>query len=189
MTNESKDYDVNKAAVKLIHADGFFPKGEAEAAWAVVHNLPFAERDYGGEIENFNLVLPGIDGVFSQMLGEEIEVDRPRSGIFRRPINCIVHFESFDSLNEWCFVVALERTTFNIYHHVKDIRHNDYGQVDAKTALDGYEFNYRNFFEWDVVTNVILEANQGVFFRPWCFHSFEDGVVQYYRLLSKGVKK
>jgi len=39
--------------------------------------------------------------------------------------------------------------------------------------------------EWDVCVNIRLEANQGVIFRPWLFHSIEDGLVQYYRLLGK----
>lgn len=180
MTN--KDIGVNKAAIKLIHADGFFPPGEAEACCSVVSTLQFTEKDYGGEIENFSIVLPGIDPIFSKMLGEEVIVDRTCSGIFRKPIRTI-HFESFDTLDEWCFVIALERTTFNIYNHVKDIRYNEVANVDARSALDGWKFNYQNLFEWDVTTNVLLEPNQGVFFRPWMFHSLENGVIQYYRLL------
>lgn len=179
-----KEIDVNKTAIKIIHADGFFPPGEAEACCAVVDGLQYVEKPYGQEIEKFSIVLPGIEPIFSKMLGEEVIVDKQISGVFRKPIR-FIHFEHFDTLKEWCFIVALQKTTFNIYHHVKDIRYNDYGQVDAKTALDGWQFNYGNFFEWDVVTNIILEANQGVFFRPWCFHSLEDGVIQYYRLLPK----
>lgn len=187
MSEEKKKYEgpVNKAAIKLIHADGFYPKGEAEAAWGVVHNLRFQPKNYGDEIENFSLVLPGIDEIFSKMIGEELEVDRSVSGVFRRPYNGLIHFEHFDQPNEWCFVIALEKTTLNIYNHVKDIRKNPKIDVDAETALDGYQFNYRNMFEWDVQTNIVLKPNQGVFFRPWCFHSFEDGVINYYRLLPK----
>lgn len=180
MTNNTAP--VKKAAIKLIHADGFFPPGEAEACCDVVSTLQYVEKDYGGEIENFSIILPGIDPIFSQMLGEQVVVDRKTSGVFRRPIR-IVHFESFDSLDEWCFIVALERTTFNIYNHVKDIRYNPVAEVDARTALDGWQFNYRNLFEWDVTTNILLEPNQGIFFRPWIFHSLENGVIQYYRLL------
>jgi len=43
----------------------------------------------------------------------------------------------------------------------------------------------RNLFEWDVCVNIRLEQNQGVIFRPWLFHSVEDGIVQYYRLIGK----
>ena len=90
-------------------------------------------------------------------------------------MNCIIHFEAFDSLNEWCFVVALERTTFNLYHHVSG----------AKSALDGYKFNYRNLFEWDYDVNILLQPNQGIFFRPWLFHSLENGIIQYYKILTE----
>lgn len=182
---EKKDIPVNRAAIKLIHADGFFKSGEAEQCWAVVDNLQYVEKEYGLEIPNFNLVFNGMEPIFSKMLGEPVNIDHKNSGIFRKPQNHLIHFESFDDVNEWRFVIALEKTTFNIYHHVKDIRYHDIGEVDAKTALDEWKFNYRNLFEWDVVTNVILEANQGVFFRPWCFHSFEKGVIQVYRLLPK----
>jgi len=40
-------------------------------------------------------------------------------------------------------------------------------------------------FEWDIYTNILLEPNQGVIFRPWLFHSIENGLVQYYRLVNK----
>jgi hypothetical protein len=183
--NKKDDVQVNKAAIKLIHADGFFPKKEAEDLCSVVDGLQYVERPYGLEVPDFNLVFPGMDGVFSKMLGEDVVVDHRRSGIIRKPFNNFIHFEHFDNLNEWCFVIALQDTTFNTYHHVKDVRFNDYNQVDAKTVLDGYQFNYRNLFEWDVTTNVRMEANQGVFFRPWVFHSFEHGVVQYYRLIPR----
>lgn len=184
MSTKSNDLAVNKAAINLIHADGFFKPGEAEACWAVVATLPFVQKDYGLEIENFTLVLPGIDPIFSKMLGEEVVVDRKSSGVFRKPMN-IVHFESFESPNEWCFLIALEKTTFNIYHHISNPGFGDAGTVDARHALEGWKFNYRNIFEWKIVTNIVLEPNQGIFFRPWCFHSCEDGVVQYYRLLPK----
>jgi hypothetical protein len=39
-------------------------------------------------------------------------------------------------------------------------------------------------FEWELHTNVLLEANQGVFIRPWVFHSLDSNLVQYYRLFT-----
>lgn len=180
---ENKDIPVNKAAIKMIHADGFFKPGECEAMAATVRGLRFVEKSYGKEIENFSIVLPGIDPIFSKMLGEEVEVDRTSSGVFRMPIDNVIHFEHFDSLDEWCFVVALERNTLNLFHHLK--KDGEYGEIDAKTVLDGHEFNYRNMFEWHMHSNILLEPNQGVFFRPWLFHSLQDGIVQYYRLIKK----
>jgi hypothetical protein len=168
--------------VKLIHADNFFPGDDANRLLMISRNLNFVEKQYGLEIDNFNLVFPGLDPVFSKVVGEEITVDEPRSGIFRRPMNCIIHFEEFDSLDEWCFIIALEPTTFNLYNHLED---GPMSKVNARSALDGYKFNYRNLFEWDVCVNIRLEQNQGVIFRPWLFHSIEDGIVQYYRLIGK----
>lgn len=179
----SEDIQVNKAAVSLIRADGFFKPGESEAMASVVRGLNWTEKIYGQEIENFSIILPNIAPVFSKMLGEEVEVDEKHSGVFRKPMDNIVHFEHFDSLNEWCFVVALEKNTLNFFHHLK--KDGAFGETDAKTVLDGYQFNYRNLFEWDLHTNILLEPNQGVFFRPWLFHSLQDGIVQYYRLIGK----
>jgi hypothetical protein len=183
MSEEKKDFDINRTAIKVIHADGFFPKGEAEGLWSVVQGVQYVEREYGLEIPNFNLILPDIHLVFSKILGEEVAIDRERSGLVRKPYNGMIHFESFDSPNEWCFILALERTVVNIYKHVADIRYNDYDKVDSRNVLEGYEFNYKNLFEWDVTHNMILECNQGIFIRPWVFHSLQDGTVQYYRIL------
>jgi hypothetical protein len=183
--NDHTGKPVNKGAFKLIHADGFFPPQDVKDMVPWVLGLKYEPMFYGEQIKEFNVIFPGIEDVFSRMLGEKITLDKKRSGIFRKPIR-LIHFEDFESLNEWCFVIALQKTTFNIYHHVKDIRHHGYGEVDSRNALEGYEHNYKNLFEWDVVTNVILEPNQGVFFRPWCFHSLENGLIQYYRLLSEG---
>lgn len=185
MTNKKESFKINRTPIKLIHADGFFPKGEAESLHAVVRDLQYVNGEYGLEISNFNLILPDIHLVFSKILGEDVILDRSRSGIVRKPYNNMIHFESFESTDEWCFILALEKTTLNIYKHVKDIRCNDYDDVDSRNALDGFQFDYTNFFEWDITSNIILECNQGVFIRPWVFHSLQDGIVQYYRIMPK----
>jgi len=178
----SENPQVNRAAIKLIHADGFYKEQEATSCFHVVRNLQYVEREYGLEIPDFQLIFPNLEPVFSRMLGEEVQIDQEKSGVFRKPIRCI-HFESFENLNEWCFVIALQPTTFNIYYHLKP--GGGYREFDAKTALDGHRFNYLNYFEWDYVTNILLESNQGIFFRPWIFHSMEDGIIQYFKLLPK----
>jgi hypothetical protein len=149
--------------VKLIHADGFFAPGDAERYVDIVSGLNFVEKQYGYEIENFNMIFSGLEPIFSKVLGERIVIDNKRSGIFRKPINNIIHFEEFDSLNEWCFVVALQKTTLNLFYHLK--KDGAYREFDAKSALDDWRFNYRNMFEWDYHTNILLEPNQGIFFR------------------------
>lgn len=172
-----------RAMVKLIHADGFYNDEEVSKFKHILGNLNYTEKDFGYEIENFNMIQKGLEPVFSKVLGEKVVIDQNRSGLFRRPKQ-FVHFEDFETLDEWCFVVALEKTTFNMFHHLKGgIGEN--GEVDAKSALEGWEFNYRNLMEWNIETNVVLEENQGVFFRPWMFHAFNEGqLVQYYRLLA-----
>jgi acylphosphatase len=172
-----------RAMVKLIHADGFFGGDDANRYPAIVGNLNFVEKEYGHELEHFNMILKGIEPVFSKVLGEKIQLDHKRSGIFRRPSQ-FIHFEGYESLDEWCFVVALEKTSFNLWHHLGSGL-GESGKADAKSALDGWEYNYRNLLEWNIDTNIVLEANQGVFFRPWMFHSLDEGkLVQYYRLLA-----
>lgn len=189
MTSEANsDFQINRAAIKLIHADGFFPKGEAEALAAVVQGVSYVEREYGFEIPDFNLILPGAAAVFSKMLGEEVDIDKKRAGIIRRPHNNMIHFESFEDPNEWCFILALTRTTLNLYKHVADIRYNELNKTNSVNVFQGFEYNYKNMFEWDIHTNIILECNQGVFIRPWVFHSLDDGLVQYYRIVPKGLK-
>jgi hypothetical protein len=168
------------SVAKLIHADNFFIPEEAERLSIIGKNLNYVEKEYGLEIDNFNLTFPGLDDTFSKLVNEEVMVDEKRSGIFRKPLNCQIHFESFDTLNEWCFIIALERTTFNLYNHLES-----YDVINARSALDGYKWNYKNMFEWDYYANILLERNQGVIFRPWLFHSLEDGLVQYYRLVKK----
>jgi hypothetical protein len=168
-----------RGMVKLIHADNFLNPQDAQRAAAVVLGLNFTPKSYGLELENFNMVLDRLEPVMSRVLGERVVIDHKRSGVFRRPLNNVIHFEEFDSPNEWAFVCALERTTLNLYHHI-----NSSGEVDAETALQGYSFNYMNLFEWNLHTNIMLEPSQGVFFRPWVFHSLDQGMIQYYRLCT-----
>lgn len=190
MTSERKDdFQINKAAIKMIHADGFFPPDEAKGLASVVRDVNYVEREYGMEIPHFNLILPGAAEVFSKMLGEDVDIDKERAGIIRRPFNNMIHFESFEDPNEWCFILALETTTLNLYKHVADIRHNKLNDVDSVNVFQGYQYNYRNLFEWDIHTNIILECNQGVFIRPWVFHSLSESLVQYYRIIPKYMKE
>jgi hypothetical protein len=159
------------AFIKTMTIDGFYTKQEAINLSLVVKNLQYTKTDFGYEIEQFNAVSPDSDELFSSVLGKTVTVDLDRSGVFREP-ELFIHFEDFNDLNEWLFVVALERSTCNIFEH----------QSGAKTALDQYKFGYRNLFEWDLTVNYLLEPGQGIFFRPWLFHSFDQGLIQMFRL-------
>ena len=171
--------------VKLIHADGFFPGNEATSLRNMVENLQFVETPHGLEVQHFNLIFPDSEQIFHKVLGERVSVDTKRSGVVRKPNHNLIHFEEFETTEEWCFMVALEPTTVNFFYHIdgKD-KPGEFGEVNAKTALDGFEFNYRNLFEWKIHTNILLETNQCLFYRPWVFHSLEEGMIQHYRLLA-----
>lgn len=173
-----------RSMIKLIHADGFFSEQGAIEYCNVANSLPFTKKHYGYEIENFNMILSGLEPVFSKVLGERVVIDPNRSGVFRRPIRNTIHFEDFRTLNEWCFIVALEKTTLNLWHHIKDHGDGELSPIDAETALDGIDFNYYNLFEWTIHTNIVLKPGQGAFIRPWVFRSLDDGMIQYYRLKS-----
>lgn len=175
----------SRSMVKLIHADDFYPEQDIKNLRNVVVDMPFEQRSYGYELPHFNLVFPDIEIILYKVLGERVTVDVNRSGVIRKPYNNAIHFEEFDTSEEWCFFVALEPTSINLWHHIKDSSKGDISEVDSTSVFDAskaYDFN--NFFEWKIHTNILLEPNQGLFIRPWTFHSLESGLVQYHRLIA-----
>lgn len=157
--------------VKIITVDGFFSNEEAIHLANITRNLQFVPNDFGEQIPEFNMVSEETEQMFSSIIDTSLEIDQENSGIFRRP-EFFIHFESFENTNEWIFAVALEHSTFNVYEH----------QSGAITALNGYQFNYRNLFEWDCQINYLLKPGQGILFRPWLFHSFDKGLIQMFKL-------
>lgn len=157
--------------VKIITVDGYFSQEEALRLTEMTENLNYEETEFGMEISNFNMISWNSDNIFSTVLGKKLEILEEQSGIFRKP-ECFIHFEGFDELNEWIFAVSLRPSTFNVFEH----------KSGCETALDGYQHNYRNLFEWDLTINYLLKPGQGVFFRPWLFHSFDNGLIQIFRL-------
>ena len=162
--------------IKILCADAFFTEGVVDKLVNIAYVLPFEDNEYGQEIMNFNMVPPDLDPIFSKMVGEPVSVIDSLSGVFRKPIHGI-HFESFESAEDWIFYIALEPTTFNLYNHIEDVN-----KVNSRNALEGYRWNYQNMMEWDCYCNILLEPNQGVIFKPWLFHSLAGGLVQVYRL-------
>jgi len=156
--------------IKMITVDGFYSRDEALRLANAVWDLSFVESELGKQIENFNLTPGEPDALFSKVLRFPVTLDE-RSGVFRFP-KLFIHFEGFDNSQEWCFVVALQASTFNVFQH----------KSGAKSALDGHQFSYRNLLEWDLTVNYLLEPGQGIFFRPWLFHAFDSGLVQIFRL-------
>ena len=157
--------------IRTITVDDFFTKETAEQITAVTYDLPKIPCDYGQEIPNFNMVDPDSDEIFSKVLKIPVKIIKEKSGVFRIP-ELGIHFESFKSIKDWVFVVALQESTFNLFQH----------KTGASSALEGYKFNYRNLFEWDITVNYTLKPGQGIFFRPWLFHSFDQGLIQVFNL-------
>lgn len=162
------NFQVNKSVLNFIHARNYFQPGEAEkykcATKNIIHYQPMA---YGREVVNFNMISPDDDMVFGALLGDFVRLDEEKSGTFRKPWHNLIHFEDFQSLSEWRLAVALEDNTFTTYSHISG----------AKTALDGYEFDYHNLDNWIIETMITLRQNDAVFYRPWVFHSFEENLL------------
>jgi len=176
---------MSRSMIKLIHADGFFPNNDAENLKNLAKNMNFIDTKNGKEVPNFNLIFPDSEIIFNKVLGERVMVDISQSGILRKPNNNLICFQDFESTEEWCFMVALEPTTVNFWYHTDNTNSlGDLAPVNARNALTNNEFNFRNLFEWKIHTNILLEQNQCLFYRPWTFHSLEDGLIQHYRLTS-----
>ena len=158
--------------IKLITVDGFFDAQQATNLGTIAKSLQYQEHEFGYQVDNFNMVPENADELFSNMFNSRFIVDENKSGIFRIP-KLFVHFESFDSINEWIFVCALEKSFLTIYEHIES---------GAKSALDTHQLNYRNMLEWDYQAQHQLSPGQGVLFRPWLFHSLDCGLVQIFRL-------
>ena len=61
--------------IKLLQADNFFHTDDVIKLFNVVNSVSFQEAEYGKEIPNFNFVIPGLNPIFSRLLGEDVEVD------------------------------------------------------------------------------------------------------------------
>lgn len=157
--------------VKIIVVNDFFTSKDASQIVDSTYHLQYQPTQFGEEIPNFNMVSDDIDSLFNKILNTNVEVNKEQSGIFRKPSN-LIHFESFRESTEWIFMVALQPSTLNIFEHKSGAEH----------ALEGYKFNYRNLFEWDLQINHLLKPGQGVLFRPWLFHSFDTGLIQIFKL-------
>ena len=178
---------MSRSMVSLIHADQFFPGNDATNLRLATESLNFVETPYGLEVPNFNLIFPDSEIIFNRVLGERVTVDPIRSGVIRKPSLHAIHYEQYDSPEEWCFFVALEPTVVNLWHHIDPNEGlGDFSKANGKDAIsvDHSKYNFKNIFEWKIHTNIHLETNQCLFIRPWIFHSLEDGMVQYYRLIA-----
>lgn len=170
--NNGKNFKINKTVMNFLHAKDFYKPGDAEDYRTAASSAKFEAARYGFEIPNFNMVDPELDMVFSEILGEHIEMDNKHSGIFRYPYRGI-HFDDFNSLFEWRFFVALEDNQFTTYSH----------KSGAKDARDGINFDYKNSIDWNIESVINIKQNDCLFYRPWVFHSYEPKMISFYKLL------
>jgi hypothetical protein len=160
--------------IKIISVDDFIVREDAERLGHTISFLNFQEFEFGKQVPDFKMVPEDIEERFKIVLDTDFTIDRENSGSFIHPYS-FIHFESFANINQWVFIVALERTLFNIYENVKGY----------KTALEEHKLNYRNFHEWDLIVSYDFKPGQGVLFRPWLFHSFSGGLIQKFILEEK----
>ena len=170
---KNNNFKVNKSVLNYIHAKDFWQPGDAEKYKQAVKHLQFVPKQYGYEIQDFNMVDPELDMVFSSMLGEWVEVREKYSGVFRIP-SPGVHFEDFDSLNEWSFAIAVEDNQFITYSH----------KSGAKSALDNHRLDYTKSIDWNIESIINIKQNDCIFYRPWVFHSFEPRLIQYFKIMG-----
>lgn len=160
--------------VKTIIVDGYYSEQQASQLANTVQDLQFTANEFGEEIKNFNLLDPNFNATASEVFNTKLEAIEDISGVFRKP-ELFIHFEGFDSTNEWVFAVALRPAQFNTYKH----------ESGAENALQEYRLNYRDMMQWELSSGVFLQPGQGVLFRPWLFHSFDLGLIQIFRLVEK----
>lgn len=169
------NYPVNKSVLNVIHARDFFTANDAASFAAVGTGLleKYKPMEYGYQLPNFNMTHPEMDLILGAMLGDMVRIIDKESGTFRVPYNDLVHFEYFDSLDEWRLAVALEDNIFQTYRHISGV----------KDARYGYQFDYQNRKEWIAESYINLPAGDAVIYRPWVFHSFEGKHIHCYKVL------
>jgi hypothetical protein len=138
------------------------------------------DTKFGKEIENINLIFENIDIILGKMSGDLLEVDRKNSGTLRKTLHEVIHFEDFEDTNDWRFVVAVDENEFKTYIHKDSFKSVlDYikDESEEKPLLD-----YLNIEDWETETVIKMKPNDVLFYRPWIFHSFQDGILHYYKL-------
>lgn len=172
----SDNFPVNKSVMNYIHTRDFFPKGDAENYKLAVQDLQFVPKKYGTEIHDFHMIFPEIDVLWGKMLGDFLDIVEDESGVFRKPYPDVIHFEDYESLNEWCFAVALDDIEFKTYRHISGIKNT----LEIEGSID--DINFFNPEEWERETSILMKPNDALFYRPWIFHSFGEGIIHYYKI-------
>ncbi len=176
----SNNFQVDRSVINYIHARDYFPKEEVDRIAPLIQDVHWEEKKFGQQMVNFNLIFPNIDLIMGKMVGDLVEIDKPNSGTFRKTLHDVIRFEDFGDLNDWRFVVALEDNEFKTYIHKDGYKSFlDYikGESEEKPLLE-----YFNKEHWEEEAIIKMKSNDVLFYRPWLFHSFQDGILHYYKL-------
>lgn len=177
----SNNFPVDRSVINYIHARDYFPKGEIEHLRPLVEDVSWVDKKFGKEMEHFNLIFKDIDVVLGKMTGDLVEIDRKNSGTLRRTLHEIIHFEDFEDLNDWRFIVSLDKNEFKTYIHKDGYKSMiDYIKDESKEKS---ELDFINKNDWEVEATIKMNPNDVLFYRPWLFHSFQDGILHYYKLI------
>lgn len=176
----NQNFQVNRSVINYIHARDYFPKGEIEAFRPLVEDVHWVDTKFGKQMAHWNMIFKDIDLVLGKMVGDLVEIDRPNSGTLWRPLHEIIHFEDFENLDDWRFVVAMDTNEFKTYVHKSGWKSflDFVNDPDPEKAMP----NYTDPDEWHLETFVRLNPNDVLFYRPWIWHSFQSGVLHYYKL-------
>jgi hypothetical protein len=176
----NSNFSVNRSVINYIHARDYFPHDEVHNISPLVQDVHWIDKKFGKEMENFNLIFEDIDIVLGKMVGDLVEIDRPNSGTLRRTVHEVIHFEDFEDTNDWRFVVAVDDNEFKTYVHTSGYKSMlDYLKDESEEKL---ELNWFDPEQWEQETTIKMKPNDVLFYRPWIFHSFQEGILHYYKL-------
>lgn len=179
---KNSNSQVDRSVINYIHARDYFPKGEIEELlpWVDPSSIKWVNKKFGLEKENFNLIFENIDIIMGKMVGDLVDIDKPNSGILRKTMHEVIHFEDFEDTNDWRFVVSLEDNEFNTFIHKNGYKSMlDYLKDDSE---DLQELDWLDTDQWEIEATIKMKPNDVLFYRPWIFHSFQEGILHYYKL-------
>lgn len=174
------NFPVNRSVINYIHARDYFPSHEIDELRPLLDDVNWIDNKFGKEMENFNIIFQDIDIILGKMVGDLVEIDKKNSGTLIKPYYEIIHFEDFKDLNDWRFIVALDKNEFKTYTHKSGYKSMiDYVKdtAEEKTNLD-----FTDVDQWEEESIIKMNPNDVLFYRPWIFHSFQDGILHYYKL-------
>lgn len=176
----NSNFQVDRSVINYLHAREYFPKDDIDRLTPIIKRFQWEDKPFGSQLRKANVIFKDIDIVLGKMVGDLVEIDRENSGTFRKMFHDKIRLEYFDDLNDWRFVVALEDNQFKTYIHKEGYKSFvDYikDENEDKPILD-----FHNEEEWEIETTIMMKSNDVLFYRPWIFHSFQEGILHYYKL-------